>query len=464
MHSGDGDHRDGPTTPQSAAAIYSAVAALDYVATVDSAVQEAVVSIIAGTDNAKGLDFAKGDAAEFWHAGTFNIDAARRGHTPGAWAPRDTSVRDIILPDGTWVQAKYNHDAATTAGQISRPSYDGCAKLVPSDQLLGVRDQARRGAAGNADARPDLSESYRHTAATADDRLRCQGDQSRPLTEQQARDLVADVRDDHDLDVRRWELTTEQAVRLQDITRQALRGGAEAAALAAAVQMVPAVVSTIRALNATGELDLDALSQSASTALGEAARSGVTASITRALVAGARAGSLGAALGAVPANVIAAAVVLAVTCLRTAYRAAVGYLNWAQASDIMVHDSLLLAGMIACGWLGQHLIPVPILGALIGSAAGAILAGAVLGRVDEAIINLAITRGWRLLGGIEQDYTVPESVLRAAGFAVTRWHRISTQGFHPQAVHPRTIATANLPLHVIERALTGARRVGYRQL
>ena len=52
--------------------------------------------------NAKSIDFLKGDIAEIWHGGTFNIDAAQKSSVAHAEVPRsqDLGSPDIVLDSG----------------------------------------------------------------------------------------------------------------------------------------------------------------------------------------------------------------------------------------------------------------------------------------------------------------------------------------------------------------------------
>ena len=58
-----------------------------YAKRVESALEDVIAEMGRLADNQKGLHYAKGDVAEAWHAGTFNVDAVRRGADGAALAP-----------------------------------------------------------------------------------------------------------------------------------------------------------------------------------------------------------------------------------------------------------------------------------------------------------------------------------------------------------------------------------------
>lgn len=96
-----------------------------------------------------------GEAAEVFHGGTFNVDAARRGRVDlrAEIGPRNYQTVDLRVVDtrtGETVrtaQSKYCGDARQTGGAINNPKYNGVdEKIVPADQLGEVRRNARKNA------------------------------------------------------------------------------------------------------------------------------------------------------------------------------------------------------------------------------------------------------------------------------------------------------------------------------
>lgn len=58
---------------------------------------------------------AKGHVAEWWHEGTFNINAALKGSKNQADAPSDNGIVDIFLASGEKYQVKYYKTGAKSA-------------------------------------------------------------------------------------------------------------------------------------------------------------------------------------------------------------------------------------------------------------------------------------------------------------------------------------------------------------
>lgn len=446
----------------------SAAAADRYVESVEAVLDELARSIVRGTSNAKNVDYAKGDAAEYWHAGTLRVDSVRNGLESDVWTPRDTSPIDIAfgIAREDPAQVKYYRTAEDTARAISRPDYDDMTKIVPAEQMQAVRDEASMLSWRNADARPEMSDSYADTARGATDRLRRDGAESRPLTEAESRELVEEARGQGELDRTKWGLDPQQVIELENLAREALNAGAHAMALSAALQLAPIVVTAIRQCVREGELDLDELGCMCRAAPVAALRSGVSGAITAALVTATRSGMLGEALVSLPPGLVAATVVLSINAAQTAFRATQGEIAWTQASAVIVRDGLVLAGSMMGGFVGQSLIPVPLLGALVGNLVGATLARLVADRGEVIYMGLAVSRGWSFFGLVDQSYALPNETLAAVGWDRLRVDALCVEGLRtlPLQVEPLGIepfAPIGAAIRILRRGVVEIGAVGY---
>jgi hypothetical protein len=137
---------------------------------------------------------AAGHLAEVWHAGTFNLDAARKGLGGLLEAKLSTPndpVADLqVLSHGQVVakaQLKYLRRPAATTKAISEPRYDTVQKVVPSDQVASVRRvAAARGEDGLG------NRNFPDTAKRVKGQLEHNGVRSEPLSKAEAEKLVGD--------------------------------------------------------------------------------------------------------------------------------------------------------------------------------------------------------------------------------------------------------------------------------
>lgn len=438
----------------------------DFAARVESSVEELIRDMSKVAQNEKNLHYAKGDVAELWHAGTLNLDATQRHLDVRAYAPRDVSPIDIAMRGdghGEAAQLKFYGSAEATAQAISDPKYAGLDKVVPADQLEGVREAAKRLANHHHDSRHEMSESYQHTADVVDDRLRMDGAESRPLSEPQSRELTDSMRRDDKIDREQFGLTSNGVIRWEDILREASTAAVRAALITAALQAAPYLVVLAKKAITTGEIkvaDFAPLGQALPATL---LRSSLAGGLTAAIVGAARKEVFGAGLKTIDPTLVSAAVVLCLSAVSNSLRAARGETTLLEAAASTAEDSIMLAVALGFSTVGQALIPVPVLGSLLGSIVGALVAKLIVEQTDRAIVGMAVATGWTFFGLVDQNYKIPAALLTAAG-----WQSVDLRLFEPSALdiqrlEPVTLEPLRIDTTVLRRGVVAFRRVGYVQ-
>jgi|GEM_PF-908973 len=450
----------------------------DYVVRVDGAIDQLVEEMGKLVDNDKGLLYAKGDLFEAWHAYTLNLDAVRRGLDVHASVPRDHSpidVRVTSLFNTIDAQLKDCRTAEDTARAISNPKYqDMDQKIVPSDQMDAVREITARLALKNQLTRPEMEESYSHTAKVTDDRLRLGGASGRPLSEFESRQLTQQLRADGDVDREGYGLTPEQVIQWEDFLRETSTAAIRAAALSAAIQMAPHIAALVLKALKAGELTLKDLVPMGKQVPSAVLRSGLSGGLTASIIAAARMGTLGGAFKDLDPTMVAACVALSITTIGTSIKAAQGIISWQVAGKTMVEDSLVLACAMGCATAaGQFAIPIPLLGAVIGNIVGAIVARLVIAKANEVMLGVAADTGWTFFGMVCQDYSIPDSI-----FLQEAWDSLKIELLHMEELRVEELEIDELELdhleveeiamepitaHILRRGVISFGRVGYSE-
>lgn len=178
----------------------------DYIATVN----EEIDKLLKDLNSLEGFKTAskvlKGDAAEFWHAGTFNIDAALKDSQHRAFVDRshDFASTDISTNFGDRYGLKYYIDARASAKAqsvsifqrykeyqgkggsdslekflsdrgyseadtiLSDPIYAGQIRIIPRDQLEDAVAWLERMIKTEAARRPEQVHRYEENAGTSE--------------------------------------------------------------------------------------------------------------------------------------------------------------------------------------------------------------------------------------------------------------------------------------------------------
>lgn len=454
-------------TDQSATAPVAATYSEAYIDRVEAAIDHAEEQIVSISANAKAVSFAKGDAAEAWHAGTANIDAVRRGHTPEALAPRETIDHgpDIVFGEDRLdpAQLKYYADANSSAKAVAEPGYEDMAKVIPADQLPQARDWLIDRADSLQSTDPGTADLYRNAAETITDRVSHAGSHSTPLTERQSSELVDDARDDGALDLSSLGLTPDQYIEMTDALRVTAGGAAEAAAIAAGIQVAGFVIAAIRRAVDEGSLtaaDLEELSQGRAVAVSRSALSGTLAG---AITLAAGEGALGDAAQALAPEAISACVVVTINSAILAYRASTGQIGWDAAGYQMAKGGSAVAGAMVGAAIGTAIMPV--IGTIVGSIIGGAAVRLTVNQTEHVAMTLAVTNGWTYFGLVAQNYAVPDRVLASLG-----WDTIEVEAMELETVEVDSVEYERMtldrteidePIWLMRRGVIGVRTIGY---
>ncbi|MFI7358209.1 hypothetical protein ACIBTP_30340 [Streptomyces avidinii] len=333
--------------------------------------------------------YRAGHLFEVEHALSFNQAAARAGSGVRAvvseWMPggSQTAAADILLVDAGRtvgeVQAKLTSSTYGTAYQIRRGHYTGMTRLVAGDKVAAVDDLLRRRLTMNPDGIgfADYADAHAHLADT----IRYGDIGSQPV------DLADAHR--HATDPEKW---------MRGRVRRAV--GGEAAAAAATGAAVGAAVAA--ALSAAGQLGRirageTSPAQAAVTAAAEAARgaarAGSLAGLASLVRTAGRAGRLPAAFGGGELASATAGAALAVA--GAGLQLAQGQIDGGEFAARSAEAALRASLTWACGAVAQSVIPVPVVGALVGGLVGQ-AAGTVI--VQGLQAALVIARGTRCTG------------------------------------------------------------------
>jgi len=369
------------------------------------------------------VHYQKGWLAEQWHAETFKIDSAVKGNK-NVWATvpgKNRPGEDIIYGgDNTYKTAelKYYRNGIETSKVISNPTYINKEKIVPSDQIDLVRKSAQWQADKLDSYRPKQAKNYQDTADRANDRIRFENVSSKPLSESKAKAIAEDYKKNKKIDLNKNELNSENFVEWSDIAKQSGKAAMHAALLTAAIQMAPHIYNLLNEIIENGEVDFKNLEKSGLSVMKgssiSAFRGGVAASITASF----RTGLFGSFLKKISPAAIGMATTMVLNTIDYSLKLYKGEIANHQFSNLCIKDSMILTSALAGAAVGQLIIPIPMLGALIGNIVGGILGNFLYDGSNTIMLGLGIDNGWTFLGLVQQEYTVSEKVLRTVGYDI----------------------------------------------
>jgi len=337
----------------------------------------------------KAAHFQAGHSFEFVETLKFNAasalaDTPLRAATTASQG-QSTAAADIIISHGEVpvreVQAKLYGNTGQTLRALANEDYDGMQRLVASDRADELRDLLGR--------RFEMSPEGIHIAGYEDVERNLTGELSHGGigsggTSRLEANLVSE-------DPVRWLRDQSVGAMVNETLTTAAVGAAAGAVFTGAAQSLRL---GLRARH--GEFSAtEAIVEIATTSATAAVWSGTASGLAKVVEIGARNTELLSALSETTAPIAVASATLSTG--QAAYEYALGRIGRDQLIDRCGEVALRNTGAWACGVVGQTVIPIPIVGALVGSTVGyaasaVVLEGFKLARVAAANAEDALAR------------------------------------------------------------------------
>lgn len=428
----------------------------------------------------QGLDIAqfKGYIQEIWHAGTFNIDAVAAGSNDRAHVLNSLAKGsvDLIIDSGKDYSAKVYADGGQSAVaqaaidiKTGEPLYKGQERLVPADQLTDALKEAHRRTITKGATRPDVAESYEETAGKLTDRMTNDGGiESIPVSKKELEEIGRDGKK-QTFNAEEHKVSLDIAITSQYVVQQALKAGYTAAAITVAIQLAPEIYKATDYLIKHGEINVLLVKKMGEKAITGSVEGFLRGSISCSILIMCKKGALGAALKSINPTLLGAVVAIVMQTVKSSILVAAGQMTSQQMGAAFVDSVVITTGYIAGakigGLIGQALgWQIPVLGYLLGSLVGTSFA-VVYSIGKKKLISFCVDTGFACFGLVEQNYELPEDVLKEMGvetipisrsdISVTDVDRTST-GFQIDKADYETI-----DITVLRRGIIGVNKIGY---
>lgn len=327
---------------QNASGIVGVEVGDSYIRTVNSEINNLVDDLNSLEGFSTASKMLKGDVAEFWHSGTFNIDAALKDSKDRAFVDRshDFASTDISTNYGDRYGLKYYSDGQASAkaqatsyfqrfmeykskggsgdfasflkdrgitnpeSVLNDPIYSGQIRIIPRDQLEEATKWLERMIKSESVRRPEQVYRYEETLALLKDRLsNNKGVESIPLSKQEA-EALATLAKQGKVSAEDLGLTTENLVKYEYIMQQAFKAGISAATISVVLKVAPEIVKAIDYLIKNGYVDKEQFKKIGFSAITGGAEGFIRGSVSAALTTSCKAGLLGETLKGIEPTII----------------------------------------------------------------------------------------------------------------------------------------------------------------
>ena len=445
----------------------------------------------------------KGDVAEFWHAGTYNISAALKDSSNRAFVERshDYGSIDISTNFDDVYGSKYYSSGFESAKQqsksilekfneykanggkeeideylrnrkipddavLSDPVYSGQLRLIPSDQMKDAIAFLERKIAKEELTRPEQVNRYKETLSLLRDRISDgDGAESIPLTKEDAEKL-ARLAKENKIDPAELKLTTEELVKFEYVMKQAFKAGLSAATVSLVLKIAPEICSTIVYLIENGEIDKEQYKKIGIAAVQGTSEGFIKGTISAAITACCKSGLLGEALKELDPTIIGSVTVIAFDTMKNAYKVSNKQMSSYELTNDLIKEMFVSTCSMIAGGITRSFIQVPVLGFMIGSFIGSIAGTFVYNTGRNIAISFCIETGFTMFGLVHQDYKLPEEVIKQIGidvfeydkydFIKFEYNRFEFSEFEPDRFNHNAI-----DIKFLRRGVIGVSQIGY---
>lgn len=454
-----------------------------------------------------GVGQLKGDIAEFWHADTFNINAALKQSSFKAVVDRshDYASPDVRIKQGDSIVEnfglKYLRDARNSANaqaisQFQRfseykalsgrmdlsfetfleerglspddvlqndPIYRGQTRIIPSDQLKEAIAYLKFKIAKEEMTRPEQVKRYQDTLNHLQSRLKAaDGTESQDLSSAEALDKAAQAKEGR-YNAAEDGFTTEDLIQLEHIVKQGLKAGTSAAAITLVLKLAPQIYRVFNELIVKGYIDKEELREFGLSALSASTSSFIRGFVSASITTACKSGIISESLKTLSPGVIAAATVILMNTISDSIKFANGKITRGELTFNLSRTVFVTSCAVGLGSLTQILIPIPF-AYLLGNFVGSVLASFAFTPLDSLAVSFCINSGYTLFGLVEQDYTLPEEVIKELGLDMFRYEEyfpqeIAIDEFQPDVLNIDESSTEMI--HIMRRGVIGVHRIGH---
>lgn len=477
----------------------------EYVAQVDAEIAKLLADLNAFDGFKTGADKLKGDIAEFWHADTFNVQAVARGSEHRAFVDRshDFASADIRGNFGKLFGLKYYKRAEDSAKQQAKsvferfheyrsaggkdtleaflekrgfvddsvlhdPIYSGQIRIIPKDQLETARQWLKNKIATESMIRPQMAR-YKDTLAMLSDQLEDgQGTESIALSEADAKALAA-LAKEGDIgteELKQLGVSADQMIQFEYLAKEAFSSGLSAATISMVLAVGPEIYKAIDYLIKNGELAEKEFQRIGFAALKGGGEGFVRGTVSAAITIACKSGMLGEAFKSVSPNMVGMATVLAMNTMKNSFKVATGSMTRSELAQELVRELIVSSSALAVGAVVQAFIEIPVVGFMIGSFVGSVIGSFTYTCGDNTVMSFCVDTGFTMFGIVQQDYTLPEDVLRAIGVDVFQYEKFAPRQFNhkvftPASFNRKHFEPNSIGIQVLRRGVIGVAQIGY---
>lgn len=469
-----------------------------YVSLVRNEIDSLVSDLNAFCGDKTKVSFLKGDIAEFWHSGTFNINAVARSSASRTYVDRSHELgsADISSNFGKEFGLKYYKTGEESAeaqaksfleryeeyrgrdsyeeyftkkgysnpqGIRNDPLYGDQGRIIPKGQVREAGDWL------DEKIKEESSKRYQITRDLLDDKIEDgKGTSSIRLSKEDSEKLASIAKEGKISEniLKDFGVSTEDLIRYEYILRESFKSGTTAATISIVLNIAPEIYKAISFLIKNRELDEQQFREIGFAALQGGAEGFVRGTISAAITTTCKAGLLGDALKTMDPSIIAVITVIAMDTMKNAFKVATGTMEGRELVRELTRDVFISTCSMIGGGISQAFIELPVLGFMLGSFVGSVVGAFAYDVGCNAILSFCVDTGFTMFGLVDQNYELPDEVLEEIGIELFQYEQLDYNPFHYDEFSFKDFTYLQsqpdtLSIGILRRGVIGVAQIGY---
>lgn len=447
----------------------------------------------------------KGNIAEDWQAGTYNVDAAINESSNRVVVNRSTDFGSVDISSnfGKDFGLKYYATAEDSAKQqaisvfqrfreyqnkggkedlkqflanrhytdediLNDPVYSGQIRIIPKDQFEEAAAWLKRKIATESMRRPEQVKRYQDTLSLLQDRISDNdGNSSVPLSKGDAEKLAVLAKEGK-FNPEEFDISTPDLLNLEMLVKESMKAGISAAIISLVLRIGPGIYQSVDYLIKNGEIDEDNFKKVGFDALSGTSEGFIRGSVAAAITALCKSGAINEGMRDISPGIIGTIVAVTMNTMKNAYLVSIGKKTRTELSNDLIRDMIIASSSFALGTLASITIfaELPLIGYLIGSFVGSVIGSFIYNTGYKAALSFCTETGVTLFGLVNQDYQLPEDIIIEMGLEKFEFDSFKIETFEPETFkletfEPNHIKPDTLGISMLRRGVIGISKIGY---
>lgn len=342
--------------------------------------------------------------------------------------------------------------------------YNGQIRIIPKDQLEEAIAYLKIKIAKEAENRPEQVARLQETLNKLETKIKApDGTQSEEFTKEETEE-IARLAKEGKFNAREFGFTTEELVKIEHILRQGVKAGLTAAVISFVLKTAPKVYDCLTQLLEDGEIDEDNFRDLGFSALSGSSEGFLRGFIAASLTTACESGVWGETMKNISPGVIAGLTVIMINMMKDSYFVAIGKMSKQELAANITRNIFVTSLALGLGSLTQIFLPLIPGAYLIGNFVGSIAGSFLYNTMDNAFMALCVESGWTMFGLVEQDYELPDEVIKELGFDI---YEVNEFNVDESDFDEFTLDEFNIDeydgdfITILRRGVIGVHRIGY---